>query len=216
MYVRNIMQKDVMTITSDCKINEALSIMDKNKLHRLPVVAGNKLIGLITEGMIAEHTPSKATSLSIHEMNYLLSKMTVSEIMVRDVITVSQDTLLENAAQKMRDNDIGCLPVVTKDNTLIGIITISNLVDSFINMIGLTSSGVRYEIDIIDDKVGVLADITAIFAAEGINLLRVSVSQNDGNYVIIVLTTTTEVKDVEKKLKERGYIIRAKHVYKKT
>ena len=203
-----------MTITADCKITEALSLMDKHNLHRLPVISGKRLIGLITEGIISAHTPSKATSLSIHEMNYLLSKMTVKDIMINDVVTVYPDTLLEDAANIMRQNDIGCLPVIADENLeLIGIITINDIIDAFIDMIGLTSKGVRLEIEVKDDHIGVLADITSIFAANNINLSRVSVFQEPEKYVIIVLTTTTDIKKVEKDLSERGYEVRAKHIY---
>jgi len=207
------MQKEVLTITAECKITEALSLMDKHNLHRLPVVSGRRLIGLVTEGIISAHTPSKATSLSIHEMNYLLSKMSADDIMLKDVVTVYPDTLLEDAANIMRHNDIGCLPVIKDEGMeLVGIITINDIVDAFIDMIGLTSKGVRLEIEV-KDHVGVLADITSIFAAQNINLSRVSVFQELNNYVIIVLTTTTNIKKVEKDLSERGYEVRAKHVY---
>ena len=124
MYVKDHMTRNPQTITSDTVISKALEIMRKNDFHRLPVVDENgKLTGLITGGMVEEESGAKNTSLSIFELNYLLSKTAVADIMIRDVKTTTEDVFLEEAAQIMIDNDISVLPVVTADNTVTGIIT---------------------------------------------------------------------------------------------
>ena len=91
------MTKNPICIGVNNKISEVVDIMNEKKLHRIPVVNGKKLVGLVTEGMISKNGATKATSLSIYELNYLLSKTTVDAIMIRDVITIHEDSFLEDA-----------------------------------------------------------------------------------------------------------------------
>lgn len=207
------MQREVFTISAECKINEALNLMHTHDLHRLPVLRGEKLVGLITVGLIAAHSPSKASSLSVHEMNYLLSKMSVSEIMITEIITITPDALIEKAAFIMRENDIGCLPVVDKKYALVGIITINDVIDAFIDLLGYFTKGIRLEIEVKNDNIGVLADITATFGLANINIARLSVYQENGEFIIIILTTSLETAEVEKLLANKGYTIKDKIIY---
>ncbi|MEG0737080.1 MAG: CBS domain-containing protein, partial [Longicatena sp.] len=112
MYVKNRMTKNPVCIDINSKISDVVDIMNERELHRLPVVSGKKLVGLVTESMISKNGASKATSLSIYELNYLLSKTSVDAIMIRDVITIHEDRFLEDAALLMFKHDIGCLPVI--------------------------------------------------------------------------------------------------------
>ena len=112
MYVKDNMVSSPITIGPDQSVSEAIDIMSENELHRLPVVDENgKLVGLVTEGVIASNTPNKASSLSVFELNYLLNKLSIKDIMIKDVITIGKDALLEEAATVLRKYDIGCLPV---------------------------------------------------------------------------------------------------------
>ena len=106
MYVKDHMTPNPYTITKDVVISKAVEIMRKHHFHRLPIVdEGGKLIGLVTGGLVEEQSGSNSTSLSIYELNYLLSKTQVKDIMIKDVKTISQDEFVEIAAQKMLDND---------------------------------------------------------------------------------------------------------------
>jgi acetoin utilization protein AcuB len=211
MYVKERMAKDVLTIHADFKISEALSVMSNHDLHRLPVVKEQKLVGLITEGVIASHTPSKASSLSVHEMNYLLSKMTVKDIMITDVVTIGPDALLEEAANIMRKSDVGCLPVVINGDQLVGIITINDVMDAFVEMSGFFATGTRYEIKVHDDHIGVLAALTEIFAEHQANIYRLSV-YNDADPIVIVRTSLLNTEALEADLISKGFDIKAKHI----
>ena len=127
MYVKDHMTRDPYTITKDVVISKAVEIMRKNHFHRLPVVdEQGKLIGLVTGGLVEEKSGANTTALSIYELNYLLSKTRVSDIMIKDVKTISQDVFVEVAAQTMLDNEISVLPVVddkgSSGSTGIGII----------------------------------------------------------------------------------------------
>ena len=124
MYVKDHMTEKPYTITKDVVISKAVEIMRKNHFHRLPVVDDQgKLIGLVTGGLVKEKSGASSTSLSIYELNYLLSKTEVQDIMITDVKTISQDVFVEVAAQTMLENEISVLPVVDENNKVIGIIT---------------------------------------------------------------------------------------------
>ena len=121
MYVKDHMTEKPYTITKDVVISKAVEIMRKNHFHRLPVVDDQgKLIGLVTGGLVKEKSGANSTSLSIYELNYLLSKTQVQDIMIKDVKTISQDVFVEVAAQTMLENEISVLPVVDENNKVIG------------------------------------------------------------------------------------------------
>ena len=131
MLVHERMSKHPITITEDTPINEAIKLMRDKKVRRLPVLnRKSELVGIVSEKDLLHVSPSPATSLSIYELNYLISKITAGEIMTTDVITVSEYTPLEEAARIMADNKIGGLPVM-RDEELVGIITESDIFRSF-------------------------------------------------------------------------------------
>ena len=115
MSVKDFMTRKVVYISPDTTIAHAADLMREQDLHRLPVIENDKLVGLVTEGTIAEASPSKATSLSIYEMNYLLNKTKVKDVMIKNVITVSAYASLEDATYLMYKNKVGILPVVDND-----------------------------------------------------------------------------------------------------
>lgn len=205
MYVKDKMSKNPYCISADTSISKALEAMSANDFHRLPVVdKNNNLIGLITEGMISERTPSQATSLSIYELNYLLSKTNVEEIMCKDVKTIYPDALLEEAAVKMRTYDIGCLPVV-ENNKVIGIITQNDIFSAFVELLGYNQQGVRYVINIKEDKVGILNEISKCFKDAGINITNLAVYNNDRGIEVVVIATGENSDKATDLLVENGY-----------
>lgn len=207
MYVKNYMSSDLITITEDTKILEALDLMKDNNLHRLPVVKQNnkeKLIGLLTEGNVQENSPSKASSLSIHEMNYLLTKTDVSAIMIKEVITIAPDALLEQAAALMRHHNIGCLPVVEKDK-LVGIITQNDIFDAFIHLLGYYRLGCHVVIDIKAEGTGIIADIGDVLAQNNISIDQIAVYREPDTIQIVVQVTSLDDKLVTKVLTDAGY-----------
>ena len=173
MLVHERMSKHPITITEDTPINQALKLMRDEKVRRLPVL--NKkgaLVGIVSERDLLYASPSPATSLSIHELHYLISKIKVSEVMTKDVITVSEYTPLEEAARIMADNKIGSLPVM-RDGKLIGIITESDLFRIFTEILGARDMGVRLSM-LVPEQPGILADITRAIADMGGNIISLS------------------------------------------
>ena len=126
MLVKNRMATDVITLSPDQSLLKAMNILHKKRIRHLPVVQGGKVVGIVTLGDIREASPSNATALSIYELNYLLARLTVGEIMTRDPFTVSPDTSIEAAARIMLEHKIGSLPVVA-EMKLVGIITESDI-----------------------------------------------------------------------------------------
>jgi acetoin utilization protein AcuB len=150
-------------------INEALSLFKKERIRRAPIVRGNKLVGIVSEKDLLNASPSQATTLSVWEMNYLLSKLTVAEVMTKDVITVTEDTPIEEAARIMADNKIGGLPVV-KGLRVVGIITETDLFKLFLELMGAREKGVRVT-TLIKDQPGMLAKITKAITDAGGNFI---------------------------------------------
>jgi acetoin utilization protein AcuB len=150
-------------------IHDALAMFKKERIRRAPVIKGGKLIGIVSEKDLLNASPSPATTLSVWEMNYLLSKLTIAEVMTKDVITVTEDTPIEEAARIMADNKIGGLPVV-KGTRVVGIITETNLFKMFLELMGAREKGVRVTA-LIEDKPGMLAAVTKSIAEAGGNFV---------------------------------------------
>lgn len=204
MYVKDNMVSGPITIGPDQSVSEAIDLMSENRLHRLPVVDKNgKLAGLITEGVITSNTPNNATSLSVFELNYLLNKLTIKDIMIKDVITIGKDALLEEAATILRKNDIGCLPVVDEDNTLIGIITHNDIFTAFIDLLGYNHVGTRYVISVEEDRTGILEDICRVFKEQDVSIANMAVYNSSRGIEIVVIVHGFD--DITDKLEKAGY-----------
>jgi acetoin utilization protein AcuB len=169
MLVGERMSHPVITISPDLPITEALNLMRVEHIRRTPVIRGGKLVGIVSDKDLLNASPSPATSLSIWEMNYLLSKITVEDVMTKDVLTISMDTPIEDAARIMTDNKIGGLPVV-KDDRVVGIITETDLFKIFLELMGARDKGVRVTA-LVPEVVGELAKITKAIADVGGNFV---------------------------------------------
>jgi len=194
MLVHERMSRHPITITEDIPINSALKLMRDEKVRRLPVLnKKGELVGIVSERDLLYASPSPATSLSIHELHYLISKIKVSEVMTRDVITVSEYTPLEEAARIMSDNKIGSL-LVMRDGKLVGIITESDLFRIFIEILGARDMGVRLSM-LVPEQPGILADITRAIADIGGNIISLGtfLGEDPTNRLI-----TVKVADVPK------------------
>jgi acetoin utilization protein AcuB len=170
MKVRDVMTWNVITVSSDTPIMEARKIMDAHNIRRLPVVDRGKLVGLVTKERIARASPSPATSLTVWEINYLLAKMTVREIMVKDVVTVSPDMSAEAAIALAQNKKVGSL-VVVEDGRVVGIATTNDFFYKILNpVLGLGMPGTRIIIsDGADPKK--LQDIMALVQKHNLKLL---------------------------------------------
>ena len=204
MDVNSYMSKDLVTIEAGTKILDALDLMKKYNIHRLPVVEGDRMIGLVTEGIISRNTPSTMTSLDMREVTYLLNRTSAHDIMEKNVITIHKDALLEEAAVNMRKNAIGVLPVVEGDNKLVGIITEKDIMDAFVDVLGFYTPGVRLVINVPEDRKGVLEEITDFFAEAEISIQQIAVYRKD-HIQIVIQVDSDDVTGIQKNLEAQGY-----------
>jgi acetoin utilization protein AcuB len=143
MKVRDVMTWNVVTVSSDTPIMEARRIMDAHGVRRLPVVDRGRLVGMVSKERITRTAPSPATSLSVWEINYLLAKMTVKEVMGKDPVTVDPDMSVEAAIALAQKKGVGALPVLEK-NKLIGIATTNDFFYKILNpVLGIGMKGTR-------------------------------------------------------------------------
>ncbi|MGX7395005.1 CBS and ACT domain-containing protein [Carnobacterium mobile] len=207
MNVQNYMTAEVVTVPEDTKVLEALDIMKERNFHRLPVVRNGRMVGLITEEIIQENSPSTATSLSIHELNYLLTKTTVGDIMHKTVVTISATDLLEEAAVRMLEDEVGALPVVEDEDKVIGIITDKDLFRAFIDVMGYNNKGSRIVIDIPEDHSGILEDITNILAADNISINQIAVYRQKEVTQVVIQMDSLQLEEIKEILTTEGYTI---------
>ena len=178
MLVRERMTHHPITVGPDTSLHDALRIMREERVRRLPVLdERGKLVGIVLEKDLLYASPSPATSLSVYEINYLISRIKVRDLMARDVITVAEDCPLEEAARIMVDNEIGGLPVMRGD-TLIGLITESDLFKVFLELLGARIKGLRVTIRVREER-GVLARLTKELASRGANIVTLGTFWGD-------------------------------------
>jgi len=207
------MTKSPVTVSENTPVLEAGEIMRKQGFSRLPVTHDGKLVGIVTDMDVIRVSPSPATTLSVFEVNYLLSKLTLNDVMTKNPKTISPDATLEEAAVHMRDNSIGALPVV-EDGKLVGIITESDIFDAFISLMGLREASSRITLDI-EDRVGVLAEITQLIKDRGVNIVTMATfttSHEARHGELVLRLDTRDPGPLVKEFEARGY--RVVHVAK--
>jgi len=147
MRIKDIMSTNVVSVEEKTLVGDARKIMEAHKIRRLPVMKKDKLVGLVTKHMLLEAAPSPATSLSIWELNYLLAKMTVKEIMVKKPYTISADMPAEEALQLGQEKGYGAFPVV-ENGKLVGVVTESDIVRIMTRVLGVKEKGKRIDIKV--------------------------------------------------------------------
>lgn len=150
MLVSDWMTPQPITVTPDTPVMDALKILKERGFRRLPVVDNRRLIGITTRKDLKDAMPSKATTLSVWELNYLLSKLTVSEMMARPVITAQESEYMEDAALRMQEHGVGGLPVLDAAGQMTGIITITDVLRAFVDIMGMKEGGTRLTLDMPD------------------------------------------------------------------
>ena len=187
MTVQSVMTSNPYTITEHDPVTDAQTLMRREQIHRLPVLNNaKKLVGIVSEKDLLYATPSPATTLNVYEMSNLLSKLKVESVMTRDVMTVHPDTLVEDAARILVDNNIGGLPVMEGEK-LCGIVTESDLFRLLIDLFGTRRRGVRATLRV-PERPGELADTMRVIADAGGNVISVGTfSGNDFTNAVMTL-----------------------------
>lgn len=179
MLVKNRMTTEVVTLSPDQTLLKAMTLMKQKGVRRLPVVEKGKVIGIVTEYDIRKAGASDSSTLSIFELHYLLDQIKVGNFMSKKVITVSADEPIEEAAKKIYDHKIGALPV-EEQGQLAGLITRNDILETFIEVLGINEPSVRVELEL-ENRVGALADKAKIFKDLGLYLVSVvTLPQEEG------------------------------------
>ncbi len=182
MLVKDWMSKDPITITDDTSMMKAIHLMKQNRFRRLPVLQEGRLVGIVSDRDLKEASPSKATTLDVHELYYLLAELQVKDIMSRDPVTVSPEDTVEHAAQIMLENTISGLPVVTDQGDVVGILTQSDVFRAFMHITGILQGGVQFALRL-EDRPGLIKEVVDLLRSRGarfVSLLTSYTSAQEG------------------------------------
>jgi acetoin utilization protein AcuB len=180
MLVQKIMSENLFTVHPETPVTDAQDLMRREKLHHLPVVnsGSRKLVGIVSEKDLLYASPSPASTLDVYEMTRLLAKLTVAKVMTKTVITVDPTELVEEAARKMVDNNIGCVPVVDGEGFPVGIVTETDMFRLFIDMFGTRERGLRATLRIPEER-GEIAKLAGDIAGHDGNIISIGTLPGD-------------------------------------
>jgi len=205
MRIRDFMTTNVVAVGEDTSLHDARKIMNAHKIRRLPVLKKDKLVGLVTEHMLLEAAPSPATGLSIHELHYLLAKMTVKDIMVKKPYTVSPDMPAEEALQLGQEMGYGGFPVM-EDGKLVGMVTESDIVRIMTRVLGVRVKGKRIDIRA-SSKFGNMKSIMEILDKHKTVLLSLMTlpRPEDEDWLVVLRIKGDDAEPIVKELKSAGF-----------
>jgi acetoin utilization protein AcuB len=198
------MRKHLVTVPPDTNLRKAKEIIQEKRINHLLVVNENgKLVGIVSDRDVKQSWASPATTLSVHELNYLLNQLTVEAIMVKKIITISPGTTIERAAYIMQENRINALPVIESDK-LVGIITSTDVMGVLLRAIGFDDDeSTRFTV-LVEDRIGIVAEVSRILKEAQINI-RSLVSWPENEYPgVYHLVMRVKLEDKDKAMKVLG------------
>jgi len=175
MLVKNWMSKNVITIDANDSMQDAIKLLKENKIRMLPVLEKGKLVGIVTDRDLKRASASDATTLDVHELFYLISKIKVKNIMTKVPITVPPDFTVEETAEVLLDNRISGVPVVDHGGNIVGTITQTDLFRVLISLTGVGKRGIQIAVQI-DDKPGSIKKVADIIRAFGGRMVSILTS----------------------------------------
>jgi acetoin utilization protein AcuB len=169
MYVGRVMHTELVTVPPDISLVKARDLIAEKRIaHLLVVDKKGKLIGVVSDRDLKQSWASPATTLSAHELNYLLKQLTVDMIMAKKIMTISPDTTIERAARIMQENRISALPVIRHEK-LVGIITTTDVMEVLLEAIGIDGESVRFTV-LVEDRIGIVAEVARILKEQEVNI----------------------------------------------
>ena len=193
MFVGERMTFPVVMVAPDMPIQDALQLMKRERIRRAPVVKNGELVGIVSDKDLLYASPSPATSLSIWELNYLLSKVTVDQVMTEKVITVTEETTVEEAARIMADNKIGGMPAV-RGKAVVGIITETDIFRLMLELMGAREQAVRVTA-LVSDRLEELVDLANAIAGANGKIIALGTFDKDEDHRELVVKISGLEKD---------------------
>jgi CBS domain-containing protein len=209
MKIKHWMTKDPVTVTPDTLAVEAQKMMKDNKFRRLPVVEKGKLVGIVTFRNLIEAAPSPATTLSIHELNYLIMRIKVKDLMKKNVVTLSPEDTVIDAIALGTKKDIGGFPVVDEKGKVVGIVTESQIGRALMNLFGTNIEKEIISLENVDLQLGTIGNLTSIIEKLGVTILSIfSIPKRTTDLLRVFIRIKSDKKDeVVEALKKAGYEI---------
>ncbi len=208
MYISEIMSTRLDTVTADTKLSHAAKLMREQQRRFLPVVDEEMhLVGLFGHRELASAEPSSITTLSVGEVNYLTSKVTVGQLMKKNPLTCTPNTLVEEAGFVIRQHKVGCLPVL-EDDRLVGVVSVSDILDFFLDITGCgLSDTTRIAVKLPDQKGALGRLLNAINDFGGYIATVVSPVEQDeqGRRTAIIRHRSSDPETLDRHLQELGY-----------
>jgi acetoin utilization protein AcuB len=207
MYVGRKMATKLVTVTPETTIVKARDLLREHNIKQVPVLdKQDRLVGILTDRDIRSAWASPATTLSVYELTYVLQKLTVESVMVKNVITTTPDATIERAAKVMHDNRIGSLPVVEGDK-VVGIITSTDLMEVLLDALGIEEESGRIVV-LVKDRIGALADVCGLLQQKNINIrsmVTLPLHQYRGLYELVMRLSPTDRVMALEHLTQAGY-----------
>ena len=214
MYVGRVMHTDLVTVPPDTSLVQAQNIIAERRIaHLLVVDKKENLVGIISDRDLKQSWASPATTLSVHELNYLLKQLTVDMIMRKKIITISPNTTIERAARIMQENRISALPVMEKEN-LVGIITTTDVMEVLLQAIGIDRDSFRFTV-LVQDRIGMVAEVSRILKEKQINIRSLVTwpeRKYEGVYQLVMRVAAADKENAVSVLAEAGFKVLTKYV----
>lgn len=206
MYVGRRMTRNLITVARDTSILKVKNLLKQYSIDQVPVVEGNRIVGIITDKDLRQVSPSPASTLSVHELNYLLSEMKVEDVMTRRVVTVTPGTPIEEAAKLINEKRVNSLPVVAGEE-LVGIITTCDLLNVLLEFMGVGLPSTRFEVTFPNRK-GEIASIASMiheFDKTILSLVTTAVREGSPTRTAIVRLDGRDSSALLQALRDKGY-----------
>ncbi|MBI5524127.1 MAG: CBS domain-containing protein [Desulfarculus sp.] len=212
MKIKHWMTSNPITVKPGTPILEAAKLMRENQIRRLPVVDKDKVVGMLTHRNILEASPSAATTLSVHELNYLLSKLTVADVMRKDPICVNPEDSVLDVVLMGHEKGIGAFPVVDARGRLVGIATETEIYRAFVGLLGTKDQDSMITLENIDlsQRVGAMSRIASIIEGRGVPLLAMFSlphRRSPGFHRLYIRVHTKDTAPLIQDLQAHGYTI---------
>lgn len=203
MDVGSRMTVPVITIDADESMRGAAQLLERHHIRQLPVVSKGRLVGIVSDRDIRRNSASQATSLEVHELNYLLERIKVRDIMTPQPVTVTPSSSIEEAATLLRDRKFGALPVVEGER-VVGIITATDILDLLIEVLGMRQPGGLIEL-VVEDRPGSIYEVGRVVQEHGADIVSIMTSMSrDDKRVLLVKVDTVEFEEIAKDLEAVG------------